>query len=240
MSTPILEYRNFSKTYKNGRRAVDSLSLQVMPGDIYGFIGQNGAGKTTSLRSAAGVLDFTEGDILINGVSINADPVACKKITAYIPDNPDIYEYLTGQQYLNFISDIYSVPDRESVIGRYAEEFTIADRLGGLISSYSHGMRQKTAIIAELIHDPKLMLLDEPFVGLDPMATFTLRKRLTALCESGGAVFFSTHILEVAQKFCNKIAVIKAGRLVASGDTEEVCGSRDLEAVFMELQATEE
>ena len=233
----MLEFRNFSKTYKGGKRAVDGLSLHVEAGDIYGFIGHNGAGKTTSLRAACGILDFTEGDILIGGISVKKDPVAVKKMTAYIPDNPDIYEFMTGIAYLNFIADVYGVSaeERKARIEKYAGMFEISADLGAPVSSYSHGMRQKLAIIAALIHAPKLLILDEPFVGLDPKASHLLKQIFRDMCESGTAIFFSTHVLEVAQKLCNKIAIIKNGQLVVSGDTKDVVGDGSLEEVFLEL-----
>ncbi|WP_313133068.1 ABC transporter ATP-binding protein [Anaerocolumna sp.] len=233
----MLSIRNFSKVYKGGKKAVDNLSLEVEAGDIYGFIGHNGAGKTTTLKVVAGVLDFEEGDILINGMSIKKEGVACKKITAYIPDNPDLYEHLTGIQYLNFIGDIYSISkiEREELIKKYGDAFELTSNLGDLLSSYSHGMKQKLAIISALIRKPKLLLLDEPFVGLDPKASHTLKTYMAELCQEGSAIFFSTHVLEVAEKLCNKIAIIKGGKLVASGNTEEVKGNQSLEELFMEL-----
>lgn len=233
----MLSIHNFSKVYKGGKKAVDNLSLEVKAGDIYGFIGHNGAGKTTTLRAIAGVLDFEEGDILINGMSINKDAVACKKVTAYIPDNPDLYEHLTGIQYLNFIGDIYSISkkEREELIKKYGDAFELTQNLGDLLSSYSHGMKQKLALISALIRKPKLLLLDEPFVGLDPKASHTLKTFMAELCQEGSAIFFSTHVLEVAEKLCNKIAIIKGGKLIASGKTEDVKGNQSLEDLFMEL-----
>lgn len=233
----MLSIRNFSKIYKGGKKAVDNLSLEVNSGDIYGFIGHNGAGKTTTLRSVVGVLDFNEGDILINGVSIKKDALLCKKVTAYIPDNPDLYDHLTGVQYLNFIADIYEVSksEREYLTKKYADAFELTPSLGDLISSYSHGMKQKLAIISALIHKPKLLVLDEPFVGLDPKAAHTLKTIMTEFCAEGSAIFFSTHVLEVAEKLCNKIAIIKGGKLLASGSTDSVKGNQSLEEVFMEL-----
>lgn len=233
----MLSIHNFSKVYKGGKKAVDNLSLEVEAGDIYGFIGHNGAGKTTTLRVVAGVLDFEEGDILINGMSIKKEGVACKKITAYIPDNPDLYEHLTGIQYLNFVGDIYSISkiEREELIKKYGDAFEMTSNLGDLLSSYSHGMKQKLALISALIRKPKLLLLDEPFVGLDPKAAHTLKTFMAELCQQGSAIFFSTHVLEVAEKLCNKIAIIKGGKLVASGNTEEVKGNQSLEELFMEL-----
>ncbi len=233
----MLSIKNFSKSYKNDKKAVDNLNLEVNQGDIYGFIGHNGAGKTTTIRAIVGVLDFEEGEITIDHISIKKDPVACKKITAYIPDNPDLYEHLTGIGYLNFIGDIYEVnsTDRKALIGRYSDAFELTANLGDTISSYSHGMKQKLAIIAALIHRPKLLVLDEPFVGLDPKAAHTLKTIMAQLCEDGSAIFFSTHVLEVAEKLCNKIAIIKNGKLISCGTTEEVKGNNSLEEVFMEL-----
>lgn len=233
----MLSIRNLSKSYKGGKFAVNQLSLEVEKGDIYGFIGHNGAGKTTTLRAIAGVLDFEEGDILINGISIKEDPVACKKVTAYIPDNPDIYEHLTGIKYLNFIADIYSVTRsvRDERIKKYADTFEITSNLGDYISTYSHGMKQKLVIISALIHSPKLLILDEPFVGLDPKAAHTLKEIMKQMCAEGSSIFFSTHVLEVAEKLCNKIAIIKSGNLIASGKTAIVKGNQSLEEVFLEL-----
>ncbi len=236
MQNAVLQISHFTKCYKKGVRAVDDMSLMVLPGDCYGFIGPNGAGKTTTLRAVAGVMDFDEGEIRITGHDIRREPIACKSVTAYIPDNPDIYQFLTGIQYLNFIADIFNVSDRSEKILRYAKAFDLHDHLNELIGSYSHGMRQKLVIISALIHAPKLLILDEPFVGLDPIASHTLRGFMADICASGGAVFFSTHVLEVAQKLCNKIAIIRGGRLAASGDTDKVCGARDLEDVFLELE----
>ncbi|AZS17997.1 ABC transporter ATP-binding protein [Paenibacillus lutimineralis] len=233
----MLTIRHFTKSYKGGKKAVDDLNLVVEKGDIYGFIGHNGAGKTTTIRSVVGVLDFEEGDIEIDGISIKKDPVACKRVTAYIPDNPDLYDHLTGIQYLNFIGDLYSVSktDRERLIKQYGDAFQITASLGNLISSYSHGMKQKLAIISALIHQPKLLVLDEPFVGLDPQAAHTLKAIMADLCRNGSAIFFSTHVLDVAEKLCNKIAIIKAGRLITYGKTEDVKGDHSLEDVFLEL-----
>ncbi|MBH1939287.1 ABC transporter ATP-binding protein [Mobilitalea sibirica] len=233
----MLKIRNFSKSYKGDKKAVDQLNLEIANGDIFGFIGHNGAGKTTTIRAIAGVMDFEEGDIFINGVSIKKDPVACKKITAYIPDNPDLYEHLTGISYLNFIGDIYEVNkfDRETLIEKYSDAFELTSNLGDSIASYSHGMKQKLAIIAALIHRPKLLILDEPFVGLDPKAAHTLKSIMSDLCKSGSAIFFSTHVLEVAEKLCNRIAIIKNGKLIAYGPTKEVTGDHSLEDVFLDL-----
>jgi ABC-2 type transport system ATP-binding protein len=233
----MLEIRNFSKTYKKGKKAVDNLTLTVEAGDIYGFIGHNGAGKSTTIKSVVGVLDFEEGEILIDGKSIRKSPVECKKVTAYIPDNPDIYEHLTGVKYLNFIGDIYEVPSkiRKERIAKYGDLLEITGSLGDLISSYSHGMKQKVALISALIHQPKLMVLDEPFVGLDPKASITLKNIMHEMCGNGSAIFFSTHVLEVAEKLCNKIAIIKDGRLIVSGETEKLTGDESLENLFLEV-----
>lgn len=233
----MLTIKHFTKSYKGGKKAVDDLNLVVERGDIYGFIGHNGAGKTTTIRSVVGALDFEEGEIEIDGISIRKDPVACKAVTAYIPDNPDIYEHLTGIQYLNFIGDLYSVSkaNREARIQKYSDEFQITPHLGDMISSYSHGMKQKLAIISALIHKPKLLVLDEPFVGLDPKAAHTLKGIMADLCRNGSAIFFSTHVLDVAEKLCNKIAIIKAGKLITHGKTEDVKGDHSLEDVFLEL-----
>lgn len=236
----MLSISNFSKTYRGGKRAVDNLGLEVNSGDIFGFIGHNGAGKTTTIRAMVGVLDFEEGDILIDGVSIKKDPVRCKRQIAYIPDNPDLYDHLTGIQYLNFIGDIYEVgkSDREGAIEKYAGALELTANLGDSIASYSQGMKQKLAIISALIHNPRLLVLDEPFVGLDPKASLTLRNIMIELCKKGSAIFFSTHVLLVAEKLCNKIGIIKDGRLIAYGPTEEVKGDSSLEDVFMELTET--
>ena len=233
----MLEIRDFSKSYKGGKRAVDHLSLTVESGDIFGFIGHNGAGKYTTIKAIVGVLEFEEGDIFVDGHSIRKEPLACKREIAYVPDNPDLYDHLTGIQYLNYLCDIFCVSraDREERIRKYADEFELTGNLGDLISSYSHGMKQKLALIAALAHAPRLMVLDEPFVGLDPKAVFSVKKIMHELCEQGCAVFFSTHVLDVAEKLCNKIAIIKDGRLIACGDIETVKGDQSLEDVFMEL-----
>lgn len=233
----MLRIEQLTKIYKGGKKAVDGLSLHVEAGDIYGFIGHNGAGKTTTLRACAGVIEFDAGEIYINGHSIVHEPVLCKQQMAFIPDNPDLYQYLTGIQYLNFICDIYAVSqqDRELRINDYSKRLELYDNLGDLISSYSHGMKQKLAVIAALSHKPKLMLLDEPFVGLDPSASFTLKTMMQEICAEGSAIFFSTHVLEVAEKLCNKIAIIKDGKLIRSGTTAEVRGDESLETVFLEL-----
>ncbi len=218
--------------------AVDNLSLHIKPGEIYGFIGHNGAGKTTTLKACAGILNFEYGNILIDGISIKEKPMECKKKIAYIPDNPDLYGFLTGADYLNFIADIYKVPleIRNKRIEDFADKYGIIDDLGMPINSYSHGMRQKIAIISALIHEPKLILMDEPFVGLDPKASHTLKNQMREICDNGGAIFFSTHVLEVAEKLCDKVAVIKDGRLIASGTMAEVKGNLSLEDAFLELE----
>lgn len=233
----MLKIMNFSKTYKGNKKAVDNLSLTVESGDIFGFIGHNGAGKSTTIKSIAGVLDFEEGEILINGTSIKDHPIACKKQLAYIPDNPDLYEHLTGIQYLNFIADIFQISSNERTIRiqKYADAFEITPALGDVISSYSHGMKQKIAIISALLHQPKLLILDEPFVGLDPKAALVLKNIMHELCQNGNAVFFSTHVLDVAEKLCNKIAIIKGGQLKANGRTEELIKDKSLEDLFMEV-----
>ena len=233
----MLEIKNFSKSYGKGKNAVDNISLKVNSGEIYGFIGHNGAGKTTTIKSIVGILDFTEGDILIGGTSIKDNPVKCKSKMAYIPDNPDIYESLTGIQYLNFIADVYKVSksDRENLIKKYADRFELTKYLGDLISSYSHGMKQKLVVISALIHKPKLLVLDEPFVGLDPKASFILKEIMREICSEGTSIFFSSHVLEVVEKLCNKVAIIKNGRIIDQGTIEKVKGNSSLEDVFMEL-----
>ncbi|MCR5628893.1 ABC transporter ATP-binding protein [Eubacterium sp.] len=237
----MLEIKNFSKSYGGGKKAADSVTLTINSGDICGFIGHNGAGKSTTIRAAVGVLDFTEGEILIDGHSVKKEPVKCKQITAYIPDNPDIYENLTGIEYLNFISDVFGIKGklREERIRKYADIFGITDSLGDLIRSYSHGMRQKIAIISALIHEPKLLVLDEPFVGLDPKATFTLKEIMRDMCSKGSAVFFSTHVLDVAEKLCNRVVIIKEGRIIASGTMDELTRDKSLEDVFLEVDGGE-
>lgn len=237
----MLTITNLTKSYGGGKPAVDDLSLHVEPGDIYGFIGHNGAGKTTALRSIAGVITFDSGEILIDGKSVTEDPIGCKSSIAYIPDNPDIYEHLTGIQYLNFICDIFSVSkqNRDLRINKYAAAFELQNDLGDVISAYSHGMKQKLVLISALVHEPLLMLLDEPFVGLDPIASHTLKQIMGEMCREGRAFFFSTHVLDVAEKLCNKIAIIKNGKLIASGYTEEVRGQSSLEEIFLELTDNE-
>ena len=231
----MLEIKNLTKIYKNGKKAVDNLSLTVKNGDIYGFIGHNGAGKTTTIKSIVGIHEFEEGSILIDGVSIKDKPLQCKQNLAYIPDNPDLYEYLTGIQYLNFIADVFNISDRDRKerIEKEAKDFGIFDVLGNLISSYSHGMKQKLAIIGALIHEPKLLVLDEPFVGLDPEASVKLKEKMYSLCKRGSSIFFSTHVLDVAEKLCNHIAIISKGRLVVEGETEKLTKDKSLEELFM-------
>ena len=233
----MLTITHFSKTYPGGKKAVDDLSLTVHAGEIMGFIGHNGAGKTTTLRCVAGILDFTEGEIAVDGHSVKTEPVAAKRITAFLPDNPDLYEFLTGIQYLAFIADLYDIPKdvREQRIQKYADAFELTGALGSAIGSYSHGMKQKLAVISALIRAPKLLILDEPFVGLDPQAAFVLKGFLREVCEAGGAVIFSTHVLEVAEKLCSRIAIVQKGRLVKMGDTAAVVGDESLEQVFLEL-----
>ena len=241
MSKTMLEIKHYSKSYAKGKKAADDVSLTVECGDIHGFIGHNGAGKSTTIRAVVGVLDFTEGEIFIDGHSVKDDPMACKKITAYIPDNPDLYENLTGIQYLNFIADVFGIPadEREASIKKYAEMFEITASLGDLINSYSHGMKQKLAIISALIHQPKLLVLDEPFVGLDPKASYTLKEIMHDMCRRGTAIFFSTHVLDVAEKLCNKIAIIKHGRIIAAGNIEELTEGHSLEQAFLEADNEE-
>lgn len=233
----MLKIDHFSKAYDAGSLAVDDLCLEVKAGEIYGFLGHNGAGKSTTLRAVAGVLDFEQGDIFIDGHSIKSEPVAAKKVTAFLPDNPDLYEFYTGIKYLTFIADIYEVPKdrRNELIAKYADAFELTGSLGSAIGSYSHGMKQKLALISALIRSPRLLILDEPFVGLDPVAAFTLKGFLHELCAQGGAVFFSTHVLEVAEKLCDKLAIIRSGRLIESGATAEIVGKSSLEHVFLEL-----
>ncbi len=237
----MLTINNYSKAYNKDHFAVSGLSLNVDSGDLFAFIGHNGAGKSTTIKSIVGILPFDDGDILIDGISIKKDPIACKKMIAYIPDNPDIYDSLTGIQYLNFIADIFKVDKttRKAIIDKYASEFELTNDLNNLISSYSHGMKQKLVIISALVHSPKLLILDEPFVGLDPKATYLVKKAMVEFCENGGAIFFSTHVLEVAEKLCNKLAIIKNGKLLITGKMEEVIKDSTLEDVFMELTSNE-
>ena len=233
----MLRIENLTKIY-GSHKAVDDLSLHIAPGEIYGFIGHNGAGKTTTLKSVAGILRFDAGEILINGKSIKADPVGCKREMAYIPDNPDMYEFLSGIKYLNFVADIYGMTkvEREERITKYADMFEITKDLAQPVRAYSHGMKQKLAIISALMHKPKLLLMDEPFVGLDPIAAHQLKGIMRELCDGGGAIFFSTHVLEVAEKLCDKVAIIKGGKLLKSGPMEQVKGDASLENVFLELE----
>lgn len=233
----MLRIENLTKAYGN-RKAVDELTLHIAPGEIYGFIGHNGAGKTTTLKSAAGILRFDSGEIFINGRSIKKESVACKRDMAYIPDNPDMYAFLTGRQYLNFVADIYgmSAADRVAQIKKYAELFEISDGIELKISALSHGMKQKLALISAFMHRPKLLMMDEPFVGLDPIAAHRLKLTMRELCDNGGAIFFSTHVLEVAEKLCDKVAIIKGGKLLKCGTMEQVKGDASLENVFLELE----
>lgn len=233
----MLRIENLTKKYGD-KKAVDALSLHIEPGEIYGFIGHNGAGKTTTLKSCVGILDFDEGEIFIDGISVKNDPIECKKRIAYIPDNPDLYDFMSGAQYLSFVSDIFmvSADERDELITKYSEMFGIADKLSDAVSSYSHGMKQKLAVISALIHKPRLVIMDEPFVGLDPKAAHTLKEIMRDICASGGAIFFSTHVLEVAEKLCDKVAIIKGGKLIKSGTMDEVKGDSSLENVFLELE----
>lgn len=233
----MLSIEHLTKTYGE-KKAVDDLSLHIAPGEIYGFIGHNGAGKTTTIKSVVGILGFDSGRITITGHSISDEPIECKKMLAYIPDNPDLYEFMTGMKYLNFIADIYGIDKakRGERIKKYADIFEIYTVLGKPINAYSHGMKQKLAIISAWIHDPKLIIMDEPFVGLDPKAAFALKGMMREVCDNGGAIFFSTHVLEVAEKLCDKIAIIKSGKLIRSGTIEEVKGDDSLEDVFLELE----
>ena len=237
----MLEIINFSKTYKGGKKAVNHLNITVKAGDIFGFIGHNGAGKSTTIKSLVGVIDFEEGEIFNDGHSVKKDPIACKRVMAYIPDNPDLYEQLTGIQYLNFVADVFKVPakDREEQIQKYGDAFEITPYLGDLISSYSHGMKQKVAIISAVLHKPKLLVLDEPFVGLDPKAAVVLKSIMKELCEKGSAIFFSTHVLDVAEKLCNKIAMINRGKLALSGEVNSLIKEGSLEELFMRELANE-
>ncbi len=233
----MLKIENLTKCYKGSDKGVHQLSIHINKGDIYAFIGHNGAGKTTTLKCVTGIHDFDEGEIIIDGINIRENPMECKRRFAYIPDNPDLYEYLTGIQYLNFVADIYQVgsKERKEKIERYADAFEITESLGDLISTYSHGMKQKLAIISALVHEPKLLILDEPFVGLDPKAAVILKDVMREICGKKGAVFFSTHVLDVAEKLCNKVAIIKAGRLLASGNMIDIVKEgQSLEDIFME------
>lgn len=234
----MLKIEHLTKHYKGSSKGVTDLSLHIAPGDIYAFIGHNGAGKTTTLKCVAGIQDFDAGTIQIGGMNIRKDPLACKRQFAYIPDNPDLYEYLTGIQYLNFTADVFGVGarDREERIKQYGEAFEITASLGDLISTYSHGMKQKLALLSALVHHPRLLILDEPFVGLDPKAAVLLKDIMHSICAEGGAIFFSTHVLDVAERLCNKVAIIKDGTLVASGDMETIVKQgQSLESIFMEV-----
>lgn len=233
----MLRIEHLTKTYGD-KKAVDDLQLHIQPGEIYGFIGHNGAGKTTTIKACCGILQFESGEIYVDGISIKENPLACKQVLAYIPDNPDLYEYMSGIQYLNFIADIFGVSasDRQERIKKYADAFELTADLAQMISAYSHGMKQKLAIISAMIHEPKLIIMDEPFVGLDPKSSHLLKEMMRGICDQGGAIFFSTHVLEVAEKLCDKIAIIKHGKLVRSGTMEEVKGDASLENVFLELE----
>ena len=233
----MLDIQHLTKTYGE-KKAVDDLTLHIAPGEIYGFIGHNGAGKTTTLKSVVGILQFDQGEITIGGKSIKTDPLACKRLLAYIPDNPDLYDYMTGIKYLNFIADVFGVDaqTRRERIRTYADTFELTGDLAQPIAAYSHGMKQKLAISAAWLHDPRLIVMDEPFVGLDPKAAHTLKGMMRQVCDNGGAIFFSTHVLEVAEKLCDKVAIIKGGRLIRSGTMEEVKGDDSLEEVFLELE----
>ena len=232
----VLRIENYTKIYGGTKKAADNISLTVESGDIFGFIGHNGAGKSTTIRAVVGVLDFTDGDIYIDGHSVKKETMECKKITAYIPDNPDLYDNLTGIQYLNFIADVFEIDSvtRQERIKEYGDKLEITSALGDPISSYSHGMKQKVAIISALIHDPKLIVMDEPFVGLDPKASFMLKEIMHDMCSRGAAVFFSTHVLDVAEKLCNKVAIIKDGRIINEGTMDDLIGDKSLEEVFLE------
>ena len=233
----MLKINHFTKTYGE-KKAVDDLSLHIQAGEIYGFIGHNGAGKTTTLKSVAGIMQFDSGEILVDGVSMKANPIACKKKIAYIPDNPDLYDFMTGIQYLNFVGNVFGVPaqERSRRIQELGEAFELTADLTQSIGSYSHGMKQKLAIISAWLHQPELILMDEPFVGLDPKAAHILKEMMRQVCDRGGAIFFSTHVLEVAEKLCDKVAIIKGGRLIRSGTMEDVRGDTSLESVFLELE----
>lgn len=235
----MLKIEHLTKTYGD-KSAVDDLTLHIAPGEIYGFIGHNGAGKTTTIKACCGILQFDEGQIYVDGISVKENPLACKKKIAYLPDNPDLYEFMTGIQFLNFIADVFELPAevRQERIHTYAEMFGLTGDLAQPIAAYSHGMKQKLAIISALIHDPKLILMDEPFVGLDPQSAHVLKEQMRDICNRGGAIFFSTHVLEVAEKLCDKVAIIKSGKLIRSGSMEEVKGDESLESVFLELEET--
>ena len=233
----MLRIQHFTKSYGD-KKAVDDLRLHIRPGEIYGFIGHNGAGKTTTLKSVAGIMQFDQGEILVDGVSMKRDPLGCKKKLAYIPDNPDLYDFMTGVQYLNFVGDVFGVSakEREARMKELGDAFELTADLNQSIGAYSHGMKQKLAIISAWLHQPELILMDEPFVGLDPKAAHTLKGMMRQVCDRGGAIFFSTHVLQVAEKLCDKVAIIKGGRLIRSGTMEEVKGDTSLESVFLELE----
>ena len=237
----MLRIEHLTKIYGD-KKAVDDVSLHIQPGEIYGFIGHNGAGKTTTIKACCGILQFDQGEVTINGKNVKEDPIGCKSVLAYIPDNPDLYDFMTGIQYLNFVADVFKVSDqiRQERIEKYADLFEIKGDLASGISSYSHGMKQKLALISALLHDPKLIIMDEPFVGLDPKASYQLKEIMRELCAKGAAIFFSTHVLEVAEKLCEKVAIIKSGKLLISGTMEEVRGNTSLENVFLELEGGEE
>jgi ABC-2 type transport system ATP-binding protein len=232
----MLKIQNLTKKYDD-KKAVDGLSLHIRAGELYGFIGHNGAGKTTTLKACCGILGFEEGEIFVDGVSVKENPLACKKKIAYIPDDPKLYAFMKGIQYLHFVGDIFEVPSdiRQARIRKYADAFELTEALAQPIASYSHGMKQKLAVISALLHEPKLLIMDEPFVGLDPKASHTLKGMMRELCEKGGAIFFSTHVLEVAEKLCDKITIIKGGKLIKAGTMDEVKGDASLENVFLEL-----
>lgn len=236
----MLNIQHLTKRYGN-TVAVDDLTLRILPGELYGFIGHNGAGKTTTIKACCGILNFEEGEITINGISVKDDPLACKAQIAYLPDNPDLYEFMTGIRYLNFIADIFGIPadERQKRIRNLGDRFDLTKDLAQPISAYSHGMKQKLAIISAFLHDPKLLIMDEPFVGLDPVSSHELKVLMRELCDKGGAIFFSTHVLEVAEKLCDKVAIIRGGKLICSGTMEEVKGDGSLEDVFLELEADE-
>ena len=237
----MLKIENLTKIYGD-KRAVDNLSLEIKNGEICGFIGHNGAGKTTTIKSCCGLVDFEQGEVYVNGISIKEKPIECKKIMAYLPDNPDLYDFMTGVKYLNFVADMYGMDGayRENQINRYAEMFEIKENLAQTINSYSHGMKQKLAIISAFMHDPKLILMDEPFVGLDPKASHKVKQEMKRFCSEGAAIFFSTHVLEVAEKLCDRVAIISGGKLIVSGDTEDIIGNASLEDVFLELEEDDE
>ncbi len=237
----MLEIKNYTKIYHGNKKAVDDLSLTINDGDLFGFIGQNGAGKTTTLKAVSGILSFEIGEIILNGINIKEDPIAFKQNIAFIPDNPDLYDQLTGMQYINFIADVFGVPKtvRQELTEKYATEFDIMGDLNNPLNSYSHGMKQKVALISAFVHSPKLLILDEPFVGLDPRASFTLKNTMQEFCKAGNIIVFSTHVLDVAQKLCNRIAIIKQGKVITTGNMEDIIKDSSLENVFMELTEDE-